>query len=83
MGWLRRWLTGRSDHVRTGTLGGNEYSALDDVIEDGPPLDFRRRGIWYARQREAVRGDMAVDLDDAFDDLEDAEQRRRDAFNDE
>jgi hypothetical protein len=81
MGWLRLF---RRKRERTGTLHANRRSELDRVLEDGPPLDPHNGapaiGYWFAEQREALRGDMAVELSDAFDDLAEAEEHRRDAL---
>lgn len=54
-------------------------SVLDEVLEDGPMVDpqtgLPNLGLWFDEQREAVRGDMARDLNSAFDDLAEAEDR--------
>jgi hypothetical protein len=77
--WSRLW---HRKVQRTGTLMGNK-SALDDVLENEPPpllVSPRWRGVLNARRAAAVSGDLARDVSSAFDALEEAEKRRRDAL---
>jgi hypothetical protein len=82
MGLLSWLLGGRRKINRTGTLGG-EHSVLDDVLENQPsPLLGTRiqREVFLAQREEAVHADLARDVSSAFDDLEEAERRQRDAL---
>ena len=83
MRWLSRFRWWRERRVKTGTLAGNP-SALDDILEEGPLFDTSGTpllALYAVEKAAAVKADLARDLGSAFDDLEAAEHRRRDALS--